>query len=149
MVISCNKHWAQFLAHLKGVSLIKSRLSRDPHPLPRAVAHRKQASDSSQTLQGSVNDSLHAPSLKISMLVTSVQYQFASDKLWHVGLLGSYLLNFEHHCFLTYKTQYAPSVNMFTPYNVKQKDCRQMIKNKHFWTLRKKNAIQHILIIIL
>ena len=100
VVISCNKHRAQFLAHRKGVFLIKSHLSRDTHPIPHVVARRKQASDSSQTMQGLVNDSHHAPSLKISMLMTSVQYRFASGKLWHVGLLGSYLLNFEHHCIL-------------------------------------------------
>ena len=33
----------QFLARPKGISPIKSRLSRDLHPLPRVVARRKQA----------------------------------------------------------------------------------------------------------
>ena len=40
VVISCNKHWAQFIAYPWGVSPIKCRLSRNPHPLPRGGSQK-------------------------------------------------------------------------------------------------------------
>ena len=58
------------------------------------------------------------------------------------------MLNFEHHCILFYKTQYAPSVNMFKPYNVQQKDCHQMIKKLTFLNIAKKCNLAFLIIIL-